>query len=522
MTAALVTTRYALLDELPGPVRAAAITHVYGELPTRLRSLVTLRRALLDGRLPLADELGWPDAEITTVLLEDLRAADVARFCASHDDLTNDVLLSFLDVVERTGRVRRRAIAGLLGGAGCSSPAEVDPADLARWRERISRAEWERIEREAAMLSLAFASQQSGRILREEWTARQRAWADLEGYLDALLAHTFAPPTRTRGWLRSVVGRDVGRIRTMLSHLPPLADLVRTLGRAQESENADAPPTWERILGPIRRTREIERPIDRAPIAEVRGIERSGEIARMLASEAVLLSRPRLRPLFHLRLVERTLMTYHAEGVLTRRIQTESGAADGLETREKRAERGPIVLLFDTSGSMRGKIGEVAAAIALQIVCLAHFERRLVLGLNFSGPGDLVEHELGLEEDGLAAFLGFLTMRFDGGTVIDAAMERALARIETGPYAYADIVIVSDGQLFVDPSTFARLAAVRRKRDVRVHGLLTGAPMAVDRLKHLMGQAASLLIPGGPRSDARMLGELVDELHDLTLWQPRG
>lgn len=507
-----ITVRYAVLDALPARVRTAAVAHVHGDLLPRLEAVVALRRALMAGRVPDAESLGWPEPELCALTMSQLREGDLARFCENNDDLTDDVLLEWLDVAQRIERFRRRAVRAMCAGA--KPPGEVDPEDLKRWRATLTASEWEGVERQAAMLALRFAQEQASTALNRSWQSRTAAWGELEAYFDVLFAHTFAPPGRGRGWLKSVARHDVTALRHQLSALPPLADLIRTLGRMLETDDPDAPSVFERVVGPIRRRRWVDREIDREPIAEIRGIERSGEVARMLGSESALLTRPTLRRLFVLRMVERTLVTYHAEGVLTRRIQTEDGASEGLETIEKRANRGPIIVVLDTSGSMAGAVGDVAAALVLQIACLAHLEGRPVSVLAFSGPGDLIELDLSLEARGIAALLGFLSVRFGGGTVIDAALGRAMEMVGMERLSYADLVIVTDGQMYVDRSTLARLREVKGRRDVRVHAIITGN----RRLESLSAHMPQMFGPQSIPPNFGSFAELVDVQHDLADW----
>jgi len=69
--------------------------------------------------------------------------------------------------------------------------------------------------------------------------------------------------------------------------LPRLRDIVRTLGRLQTA--SDAASVAETIFRPVRRL-EKERLETRTPHvpAETRGLERSGEISRMLPTEAAM------------------------------------------------------------------------------------------------------------------------------------------------------------------------------------------------------------------------------------------
>lgn len=228
---------------------------------------------------------------------------------------------------------------------------------------------------------------------------------------------------------------------------------------------------------------------------EVRGVERTGEVARMLPSEAVLLTHPLLRGLWHAKRAERALLGYHAVGVMTSRIQTWTSQEE-LQEEETPADRGPIILILDTSGSMFGFRSTIAKAVALQVMAVAHAEERPCFGLNFSGPGDLLELELTFDGDGLTRLIRFVSSSFDGGTCPAEALAAASRRLHQGDWRKADIVLVSDGEWLPEPATMKRLARARRIHGVvRWHGVRVG---------------------GGPGFDA--LG--CDTVHDVREWLP--
>src|SRR5262249_12916244 len=137
--------------------------------------------------------------------------------------------------------------------------------------------------------------------------------------------------------------------------------------------------------------------------------------------------------------------TYHADSVYTRRIQTEEGFLEGMQERAHRSERGPVIVILDTSGSMRGVSETLAKAVVLQILCTTHLEKRPCYVYSFSGDGELAVRELSRGQDGLADGLAFLSVSCHGGTKLEAALRRGLERLSDDRWSSSDIVIVSDG-----------------------------------------------------------------------------
>lgn len=184
-------------------------------------------------------------------------------------------------------------------------------------------------------------------------------------------------------------------LRKKLENLKEVRDLVRSLGRGGG---------W----GPLRRA-----PIQYLDMKgrdgllrtvleqqETRGLTRSDDISRLLPSEAALLARGRkirqAKLLFFAKLAEKGLSTYERDG------WGEFPTSIIPERREVRptADRGPILLCVDTSGSMRGPRETVAKALTLECMRAAKEQERGCYVFAFSGPQDVgivFVHETGLD-----------------------------------------------------------------------------------------------------------------------------
>jgi hypothetical protein len=122
---------------------------------------------------------------------------------------------------------------------------------------------------------------------------------------------------------------------------------------------------------------------------ETRGLTRSGDISRLLPAEAAVLARGRrvrqAKLLFYARLAEKGLQTYERDG------WGEFPTQINPDRREIRptADRGPILLCVDTSGSMRGARETVAKALALECMRAAREQERDCYVFAFSGPQEV-------------------------------------------------------------------------------------------------------------------------------------
>lgn len=509
-----VEARLSFLDACPESLLPAIVTLPVGDLADRTTAVLGWRDALLAGRTP---SIGppWPPEHLAGPVRLALAELGIARFCRGEpelvDRLLGDVLASLrqgqdraieavrqelrrLEEFERarlaasrrkTRRKRcgggRRADAELPGGAADAPPVVLDARTAARLeamaREAVERAVAERPD--AALLA--------------RWGDLVRVWAELAEVFGDLGNALGLGWDLGRGVLRQQGWHELLRLRALLETLPALRELVRTLGRLHRSEHG--PSVLERITRPLRRTEEELRAVE-TPIvpAETRGVERSGAVSRMLPVEAVLLGHPKLRLLWHARRAERSLLTYRVQGVHYERVTAE--VEDEVEEvrRTPRPERGPIVVVVDTSGSMSGLPEQVAKAVALESLRVAHAEGRTCYLYAFGGPGEVAEHELDLSPTGLGELLGFLTLSFHGGTDLREPVERVLGRLEMEGWQRADVLLVSDGEFPVEPDLARRVALAVGEGGNRVHGLLVGG-----------GQATAL-------------GQLCDPLHTFGDW----
>lgn len=496
--------RYAQLDELPELLWEPALINPHGSLHHRVAGLLRWRRALLDGALPDAEQLGWPNAELAKPLLEELRRLELLRFCKSEGDLTDALLLSVLDAVargqnflnDRTGelfqqlrreeeerlraerkqreeREQRGRKAQATPGAASSSntvATSVAPQEPPELDERTLR----KLKAAATKLAQEEVPTQLAEHIREQWAERARLWAELSAVFGELANLLGKGWDLSKGLLRSQGWLEVMRLHELLKSLPALRELIQTLGRMQlGAPNAES--TLEKIFVNVRRAAE-ERHEVHSPLVpmETRGIERSGEIARMLPSEAVLLGHPILKRLWHARRAERGLMAYRVEGTDWELVSKDETGTEESELPRQATQRGPILFCLDTSGSMAGLPEQVAKALALEAMRTAHAEKRAMYLYLFSGPGQVTERELSLSSEGLSGLLSLLTMSFHGGTDVAAPLLRAVEQLNQASWSRADIVLVSDGEFAIPDQSLALLRDSRERKGLRVHGVQIG------------------------------------------------
>lgn len=484
--------KYTALAALPSSLYEAVVTHSTGDLLPRVGAVLEWRRALLEGAVPDPLPVAWPGGELGRVFTDLLGSLQLPRFAKGEEEVVDAVLLDMLRLASQAedwrAQVMKDVFEQLVGAERARRERETREE---RYRRKGGRSPLEELNVAAARLSAERTAKEKTRELIEQafrgaWGARSTAWLAVEemfGPLSNLLGLGW---DLTRSVLRSTGWLAAEKLRALLQRLPELKKVIEALGRMAMPPNPSAKSLLEDIIGPLVRPVEMHKPVlsPDVPI-EMRGVERSGDIARMLPSEAAMLTHPLLKRVWHARRSERSLLTYEAQGIDFHTVLVEREEMGPGKKPRAAEEKGPILLCLDTSGSMTGAPETVAKAIALEALRTAHAEKRRLFAYLFSGPGDVVERELSLSKQGLSDFLDFLASSFHGGTDVAGPLNRALDRLEDeDDWRNADVLLVSDGEFPVDVGLAERVEAVREIQNVRVHGLLVGSDgsTAMERL----------------------------------------
>jgi uncharacterized protein with von Willebrand factor type A (vWA) domain len=474
-----LTDRYAFLDDCPEHLFRAVVTLPVGALRDRIPGVLRWRAALLDGRVP--EPADWPPPEVAAPALRAVEELGLARFCAHQPELTDELLLDLLAVLRRTVDAIGAETAAKLRELEQLERTRLDNAERAA--ERTKRARRPTQPTAAQLAQLAANAERHARAIQRPadatllaaWEERARAWseiADVFGDLGDLMGRG---RDLTQSVLRHVGWSNLLQLRDLVARLPQLREIVRALGRMHLSD--DQPSVTERVTTPMLRLEEERREVPTPLVpAETRGIERSGEIARMLPAEAALLLHPTLRLLWHARRAERALLTYRVEGTEIEVRLVERQAEHEVEGKRPRPVRGPILAVIDTSGSMHGEPETVAKALVLEAVRVAHAEKRRCFIYLFSGPRNSAEHELGLSAEGIGALLRFLGQSFGGGTDPSTVTELVVRRLKEENWKKADVLVVSDGEFSASAALVAQVAATRAD-GTRFHGVQIGTSL---------------------------------------------
>lgn len=419
---------YHHLDALPRSLWLPGLVTAAGHTPQRLAQLPAWRAALLCGELPDA-ALDFGDACAVGPLRAAVGDLGLSALCCHAPAMADQVLRTLLWHLDRL--------------------IDLQP----------------RLDRQAAITQVVSE-------FRDTWSVEKGDWDEVMALLRGLGDLALLRRDALRGKLQSREWQEARRIAELLQRLPALAELIERLGRREPLPVSPTPAPEACGPQPACRVPRITHLMD-AP-SEVRGVRRSGDLARLLASEAVQMHHPVLRRLWRARLVERQLLTLEDEAELIEWVPDPHPTPRPAAPKPTSQGRGPFIVCLDTSGSMRGAPEAVAKAVVLQALRTAHATRRECRLIAFGGEGEIVEHALSLTPQGLDALLAVMGQAFDGGTDLQQPLARAIETVHESGYSQADLLIASDGEFGVTRATLAQLDDARDRFGLRVQGVLIG------------------------------------------------
>ena len=210
---------------------------------------------------------------------------------------------------------------------------------------------------------------------------------------------------------------------------------------------------------------------DKSKVAKIKrdelfGINKSGNISRMLPSELLNLEDENLKYLFYTKYLENSLLTYKIKG---------KDEIEKNETEEKISNKGPIVVCLDTSGSMKGTPLLRAKALVLSITKILKEENRELHIILFGAKGQFQEISLEGEED-ISRAIKFLKKSYEGGTDFETPLRRGIEIIsQKENYKKADILMVTDGSCRISYQFKRVLKEEKERLDFKIYTVICEA-----------------------------------------------
>lgn len=192
---------------------------------------------------------------------------------------------------------------------------------------------------------------------------------------------------------------------------------------------------------------------------EIQGVRFGQRQDPWMSTEAALLAFPETQIGFFKKDAERGLLVWDATSPAPPRVRDSRRSLE----RQSQNDRGPAVVILDTSGSMRGKPEEVAKAVVLALLRVCLEENRGCYLINFSSQFRCLDlSQLG---QNLPELLHFLEFSFHGGTDLPPALREALRILDSEGFREADVLVVSDFAVPKIPGSVRQ--AIRRQQETR-------------------------------------------------------
>ncbi|KHT39216.1 VWA domain-containing protein [Vibrio sinaloensis] len=474
-------SQFACLDNVPEKFLPAVITNTNGELVERCKSLVNSRNELLTGENPTSISPLAPQP-LTNAICKAVEETGLSRYCAESEEITDALLSDILTAIDELQSKASLLITDLIKKLEDEALSQIKQALEKRKNQRkqtkpisLTNAQQSRIAATASeeVWQKLLSEKDGVGILPGVWQERLAVWAQLEEVFTELGLITGLGFDLSKGVFQSHGWLDIVRLNKLVKKLPKLQNLIRDLGRDEQTEGSVLEEIVIKMSVASRRERFVTTPL--VPM-ETKGIIRSDSISRMLPQEASLLTNPVLKKLWHSKRAEHALLSYSVEGteVLETEEQLEQESVNEKQSDKSNKNRGPMVICLDTSGSMKGLPENIAKATVLECLKVAFKEKRRCYVYLFGSKKEVSELDLTLDTSGFNELLNFLTMSFSGGTDAEGPLNEALEKCDSEEWYKADILLVSDGEFSVSSGLSRKIGNRREKQGLQVHGIQIG------------------------------------------------
>lgn len=443
--------QYSFLDDCPSDLLEEVICSTVGTLEQRSDTMQRWYKYFILGEIPPKPE--WLSKYISDVVQQQIVQSGIAPFLKDQHELT----IEFLKYVILQWKVIQSEYQ----------------EKMQKWlQDKIANAKQSNEPFESSEVEQDFDFKYSGElVIHNSWHERLEAWKQLNSVFGDLSQMLGRDVDITKGILKHQHWKHIERLQGLLQRIDEFKKIVNALGRLQES--LDNEEEIENFFESISRVVEEiqEKVVDYIP-EEMSGIERSGSISRMLPQEALFLGHPKLKMLWHAKRYEQALLSYKVQGLEIEKTWVDIAEQQEVKKPRPRFDRGPMLIVIDTSGSMSGTPEIIAKALTLQAAKTAHAEKRACYLYAFGGQGQRIEHDLKFTQDGIQKLLEFLGYSFGGGNDIET-VEYAVKRLEEEQWEKADVMIVSDGE-WTASSHIEQIVKSSAEKGTRFHGVQVG------------------------------------------------
>ena len=190
---------------------------------------------------------------------------------------------------------------------------------------------------------------------------------------------------------------------------------------------------------------------------ELHSITQGADLNHVLPQELLALRRPALKLDFYRRMMEKQLLQYD------------------LNHREYMGH-GPIIVLIDTSSSMRGGREVWSKGMALGLAEIAEKERRAFsYALFASSRADLITDDFQIGQRSPEKLINLASAFIGGGTDFEQPLRWAIGKLQDSKFNKADIVMITDGECAIGNEFLKEMQKVQEEKQFRIYSILIGS-----------------------------------------------
>lgn len=190
---------------------------------------------------------------------------------------------------------------------------------------------------------------------------------------------------------------------------------------------------------------------------ELHSITQGADLNHVLPQELLSLRRPALKLDFYRRMMEKQLLQYDLN-------------------HQDYMGQGPIIVLIDTSSSMRGGREIWSKGLALGLAEIAEKERRsFSYALFASSQADLITDDFQVGQRSPDKLIKLASEFIGGGTDFEQPLQWAIGKLQESKFNKADIVMITDGECAVGNEFLKELQKVQQDKQFRIYSILIGS-----------------------------------------------
>ena len=203
----------------------------------------------------------------------------------------------------------------------------------------------------------------------------------------------------------------------------------------------------------------------------IHGVTLGNDIMRILPAELAYLADKEIEDIFYYKYIENKLLCYELQGNET--LEKEKKVLKEKEEKDKKEEKGAIVAMLDTSGSM-GSYLEKSRAVLLHAFKIAKKDKRDMKVILFGSYGEKKVYSVDKDYD-FNRFINFIDQGYNGGTDFETPFNEAIDIVtKEAKYQFADIFMITDGECGISSSLENKIKRAKNQLNLKVYTVIFG------------------------------------------------